>query len=98
MSALLLLPLLRDVGGTAQVLFVTTKQIETSVLSSGRDITTMLVVRCLLVRATSGPCLPRSVIMLLVRRRSNYIDAIDNAGLTDGLYAAVQSRDLRLRS
>lgn len=63
MSALLLLPLLRDVGGTAQVLFVTTKQIETSVLSSGRDITTMLVVRCLLVRAMSNSSLPRSVIM-----------------------------------
>ena len=44
-SALLILPLLRDVGGTAQVLFVTTKQIEASVLSSGRDITTLLVVR-----------------------------------------------------
>lgn len=34
-----------DISGTAQILFVVTKQFETAVLTTGRDITVLLVVR-----------------------------------------------------
>ena len=37
--------LVLDVSGTAQILFVVTKQFETAVLTTGRDITVLLVVR-----------------------------------------------------
>ena len=43
--AILSLPLCIDVTGTAQMLFRVTKQFESAVLTSGRDITLQLVVR-----------------------------------------------------
>ena len=44
-SMLLTCFLVLDVSGTAQILFVVTKQFETAVLTTGRDITVLLVVR-----------------------------------------------------
>jgi hypothetical protein len=45
MAAVMLLPLVIDISGTAQVLFKVTKQFETSILTRGRDVTTLLIVR-----------------------------------------------------
>ena len=44
-GALITLPLALDVAGTFQTLFVVTRQFESAVLSTGRDITVLLVVR-----------------------------------------------------
>lgn len=44
LAALLLAPLCVDITGTAQILFVTTKQFESAILTDGRDITSLILV------------------------------------------------------
>ena len=47
LAAVLLAPLVVDISGTAQILFITTKQFESAILTDGRDVTSLILVRTL---------------------------------------------------